>query len=135
MPPGGSWTVKQPFSPTTTWTWNTAGYAAGTYQVGVWAKASGSANSYDAYFIGTYQVNLGPCSSASVSASPAQPQTVGTTITLTAGSTGCTAPSYQFWLLPPPGSTWSAMGPYSTGTTLSWNTAGLAPGPYRIGVW
>jgi hypothetical protein len=135
LPPGGSWTVKQSFSASTTWTWNTTGYVSGSYQVGVWAKATGSTSAYDAYFIGTYQLTIGPCTSAALSAGPASPQAAGTTITLTASSTGCTAPSYEFWLLPPPGSTWSVLQPYITGTTFAWNTTGLAAGPYRIGVW
>ena len=125
----------QPFGVPTTWSWNTTGYAAGTYEVGVWAKASASSATYNAYFIGTFQLDIGPCTSASISPNPASPQAAGTTSTFTAGSTGCTAPRYEFWLLPPPGTTWSAPQPYGAGTSLSWNTTGLAPGPYRIGVW
>ncbi len=37
--------------------------------------------------------------------------------------------------MPPPGSAWSVAQPYSAGNTLTWDTTGLAPGPYRIGVW
>jgi hypothetical protein len=135
LAPGGSWTVMQPFGVPTTWSWNTTGYAAGSYQVGVWAKASASSSTYNAYYIGTFQLDIGPCTSASIATSPASPQAAGTTITFTAASIGCTAPRYEFWLLPPPGTTWSAAQPYGAGTTLTWNTAGLAPGPYRIGVW
>jgi hypothetical protein len=135
LAPGGSWTVMQPFGVATTWSWNTTGYAAGSYQVGVWAKASASSSTYNAYYIGTFQLDIGPCTSASIATSPASPQAAGTTITFTAASIGCTAPRYEFWLLPPPGTTWSAAQPYGAGTTLTWNTAGLAPGPYRIGVW
>jgi len=135
LAPGGSWTVMQPFGVPTTWSWNTTGYAAGTYEVGVWAKASASSATYNAYFIGTYQLDIGPCPSASISPNPASPQAAGTTITFTAASTSCTAPRYEFWLLPPPGTTWSITQPYGPGTTLGWNTTGLAPGPYRIGVW
>jgi PQQ enzyme repeat len=135
LPPGGGWTVKQSYSATTTWSWNTSGMPIGPYQVGVWAKASASTASYDAFFIGTYQLDVSPCTSASISASPASPQAAGTTITFTAGSTDCTAPRYEFWKLPPPGTAWSVTQPYGTATTFSWNTTGLAPGPYRIGVW
>ncbi len=135
LPPGGSWTVEQSFRPATTWSWNTSGMPLGTYQVGVWAKASASTASYDVYFIGTYTLDVGPCTSSSISASPASPQAPGTSITFTASSTGCAAARYEFWELPPPGSTWSAAQPYGVGNTFSWNTTGLAPGPYRFGVW
>jgi len=135
LPPGGGWTAQQPYSGLTTWSFNTTGQPLGTYQVGVWAKASASAASYDAFFIGTFQLDVSPCSSASVSASPASPQVPGTTITLTASSTGCAAPSYEFWKLPPPNTAWSVALPYGPATMLSWNTTGLAPGIYEIGVW
>jgi photosystem II stability/assembly factor-like uncharacterized protein len=134
LPPGGSWSVKQAYSGTATWSWNTTGFAPGTYQVGVWAKASGSANSYDAYFIGTYQVDIGACSAAGISASPSSPQAPGASITFTATATGCSDARYEFWELPPPGSTWSSPQPYGTATTFVWNSTG-ASGPYRFGVW
>ena len=134
LPPGGSWSVTRGFSSTAAWGWNTSSYAPGTYQVGVWAKAAASAASYDAYFIGTYQLDVGQCTAAGISASPASPQTAGTSITFTATSTGCGSPSYEFWELPPPGTTWQAVRPYSNAGTFLWNTSG-ASGPYRIGVW
>ncbi len=134
MPPGGSWTLKQPFSTMTTWSWNTSGMAPGTYQVGVWAKAGTSTASYDAYFIGTYTLDVGGCTSASISAGPASPQVPGTAITFTASSTGCASAQYEFWELPPSSSTWQMVQPYGGGTTLVWNSTG-ASGPYRFGVW
>jgi hypothetical protein len=127
--------VKQSYIATTTWSWNTTGYPLGTYQVGVWAKATASSASYDAFFIGTYQLDVGPCTSAGISASPASPQAPGTAITFTATSTDCAAPQYEFWLLPPPGTSWLVAQPYGVGTTFSWSTTGLATGPYRVGVW
>jgi len=36
LPPGGSWQVVQAYGVGATWTWNTAGYPTGTYEVGVW---------------------------------------------------------------------------------------------------
>ena len=129
-----TWSLRQPYSASTTWTWDTTTWPLGTYQVGVWAKASGSANSYDAYFIGTYQLDVGPCTAAGITASPASPQPANTMITFTASSTGCTAPDYQFWWLPPPGTSWGVRQAYGTATTFVWNSAG-ASGPYRFGVW
>jgi uncharacterized protein YkwD len=134
LPPGGGWTVQQPYNASTTWSWNTSGQPLGTYQVGVWSKASTSSANYDAFFIGTFQLDVSPCSSASIAASPASPQVPGTTITFTANSTGCASPSYEFWKLPPPNTAWSVAQPYGA-ATFSWNTTGLAPGIYEVGVW
>jgi hypothetical protein len=55
---------------------------------------------------------------------------VGTTVTFTATSTGCVAtPEYRFVLNGAPvGTTWGA-------GTWAWNTTGLKPGIYGVGVW
>ncbi len=134
LPPGGSWTIEQVYSAGTTWSWNTTGWALGTYQVGVWAAAGVTGDIYDAYFIGTYQLDVGPCTAAGISAGPASPQTAGTMITFTASSTGCTSPSYEFWELPPPGTSWQTKRPYAAGTTYLFDSTGTS-GPYRFGVW
>jgi hypothetical protein len=133
--PGYGWQARQLYSAMATWSWDTNTWPLGTYQVGVWAKASASSAAYDSFFIGTFQLDVSPCTSASISASPASPQAPGATITFTASSTDCAAPTYEFWRMPPPGSAWSVVQPYGPGTTMTWNTTGVAPGPYRIGVW
>jgi hypothetical protein len=74
-----------------------------------------------------------PCTSANLSPSSAAANP-GTTITLTASSTGCNMPAeFQFYLQPP-GGAWGAKGAFSTTTTFSWNTTGLATGIWGIGV-
>src|SRR5207245_5495254 len=129
LPPGGAWAVQESYGPSTTWSWNTTGIALGTYQVGVWAKAAGSAAAYDAYFITTFSLDVDHCTAAGTSANPASPEAAGTAITFTATATDCLAPNYQFWVLPPPGTTWSVAQPYGGGTTFTWSTTGLANGP------
>jgi hypothetical protein len=132
--PAGAWSVKRGFG-AASWTWNTRGYAVGTYQVGVWVRQAGSTAAHDAYYIGTYQLAVANCTSASIAAAPGSPQAPGTPLALTAGATACGAPSYEFWLLAPSATTWSIVQPYGTGTSFAWSTAGLAKGVYRIGVW
>jgi hypothetical protein len=132
MPPGGGWLIKLPFGPSTTWTWNTTGYAAGTYQVGVWVKQAGSTATHDAYFIGTYQLDVGACTAATISVSPSSPQLPKTVVTFTATAVGCTTPSYEFWYLAP-GFNWVVARHFSTDPT--WNAAGQVPANYRVGVW
>src|SRR5712692_368348 len=81
--PGGLWTAKTSFLPwgQNTYSWDTTGLSAGNYGVGVWARHSGSAGSYEAYYIGTYQLAVSNCQTASLTASPAAPQSPATNIT------------------------------------------------------
>ena len=136
LAPSGStkFAVMQPYSASTTWTWNTTGATPGTYQVGVWAKPSGSTSSYSAYYIGTYQLDVGQCTAAAITASPASPQTAGTSITFTATAAGCSNAQFEFWRVSGTNENWKAVQAYGPGTTWTWNTTNLG-GPYRIGVW
>lgn len=138
--PGGAWTIKQPFSGLASWAWNTVGLAPGLYQYGVWVKQAGSTAAYDAYFIGSYQLVAARCSGVLLTNSPDSPGASGQTITLTASVPGlqnptCTDPRYEFWVLAPGTTTWKVIRPYAAGATFDWDTSGLAPGPYRLGVW
>jgi acid phosphatase len=76
-----------------------------------------------------------PCTSATLNVNPTSTAISGASPVLTAGSAGCTAPTYQFWTLAPGSSTWSVAQAYSTGATFQWNTAGLTAGVYRLSVW
>jgi hypothetical protein len=130
----GTWSIKRTWG-TAAWTWNTRGYAPGTYNVGVWVKQAGSTAAHDAYYIGSFQLAVANCTSASIAAAPASPQAPGSPITLTGTSTACTAPTYEFWMLKPNATAWTAVQPYGTGTAFAWDTTGLTPGMYQVGVW
>lgn len=86
-------------------------------------------------FVGKYYAGQVPCAAASEAASPASPQTPGAAVTVTASSTGCAHPLYEFWYLAPGSTSWQLAQPYSTSTTFSWKTAALTPGVYRFSVW
>src|SRR2546425_10602721 len=73
LSPGGSWAMKRDYG-AAAWTWNTAGLAAGIYEVGVWARQAGSANAYDAYGITTFALGVDNCISAGVNPSVSPPQ-------------------------------------------------------------
>jgi streptogramin lyase len=144
LPPGSStWQIKQAYSPSATFTWNTTGLAPGNYLYTAWARdqsSSGVNCSYlgcnDAFMSApTFSLTRQPCTSVTDSASPASPQTVGTSITFTATSSGCPQPLYQFWILPPGSSTWQIVQPWSPSATFTWNTTGLAPGSYLYTAW
>lgn len=137
QPPGGSWTVLQAYSATSSAQWNTAGQPTGTYLFDVWARQAGSTASWEAHISPnpTYTLQTGaPCTSVTMSASPASPQTAGVSVTLTGSASGCPNPTYEFWIQPPGGS-WSVLQGFSANATAAWNTAGLAAGTYLFDVW
>lgn len=49
LPPGGIWTVVQPYSTSATFTWSTTSRPPGTYRFSVWARDASSSASYDAF--------------------------------------------------------------------------------------
>lgn len=134
--PGGSWTIAQPFSPRTTFNWDTGGpEPAGTYYYSVWVKDATSSAAYDAFMPGAaYTITSTPCATVSATPSVASPQPQGTPVTWTATSTGCTAPLYEFWILAPGSTTWQMAQGYSASNTFSWPT-GSINGTYRVSVW
>ena len=131
-PPGGTWTVVQDYGSSSSYGWNTSGKAAGSYGLEVDIRDQGSSASYEAVANLPYTLNP-PCTSATLTPSPASPQSVSTTVTLTATSSGCPNPRYQFWELDP-GSRWSMVQDYSSSSTYAWKTSGLAAGTYRLEV-
>jgi|GEM_PF-1116507 len=134
LSPTSGWIVTQPYSPATSWSWKTAGLAPGTYQVGVWARQSGSVASYDAWLVGTYQLSVASCTSATLSASPAGPVAAGTRVTFTATAPGCASPQYEFWGKPP-GGQWLLLQAYGGGSSFLWNSTGAPSGAYSFAVW
>jgi hypothetical protein len=126
--PNTSWHFVQGFGGPN-FNWSTSGLAPGSYTVHAWVNQSGSG--YDS--VGSATPTLTGCTAATLSpgsgSSPA-----GSTITFTAGATGCPNPTFELWLLDP-GGTWHFMRPYSTNGTWSWNSAGWPRGSYTIHVW
>lgn len=117
-----------------TYVWNTAGLAAGTYNIDVWVRQAGSGAAYQSFAVISYVV--GPsvaCASAGLSPDKASPQARGTTVTFTATSTMCSQPQYLFYIQSPSG-VWTVVQNYD-GPTFVWNTTGLAPGTYNVDVW
>jgi len=140
LPPGGTWRIVQAYSPTATYSWNTAGYPPGTYRFSVWSRdmnsrgPNGSApNTYDSFSALDYPLTTAPCTGMTASATPPT-AVVGTAVTITGAATGCPNPSYQFWMQPPGGG-WSVARPYSSNASFVWNTNGRAAGTYHFSVW
>jgi hypothetical protein len=135
-PGSGTWQLARAYSTTATYNWSTAGLPNGTYRFSVWAKDSASTSSYDAFNANTYYtLTSQPCASVGVSAAPSSPAMIGTAVTITGAASGCSTPSYEFWILYPGSGTWQLARAYSTSATYSWVTTGLAAGTYRFSVW
>lgn len=131
--PGGAWTAVSPFGGDT-YGWVTDGAQDGVWGIGVWVRQIGSAAIYQAYYIGTYSIQAN-CTSAKLTTSPTTPRPQGTTVLLTGSSTGCNNTEYRYWVLTRNGTHWSSFGPYSSTTTVTWDTTNYAIGPTRLGVW
>jgi len=135
MYPNGTWVMEQAFSTTTTWPWNTSGLPAGTYTIHVWANQQGAALSpYEAVGGPSFTLSAPPpCTTASLTPpSPSAP--AGSTVGLTASSTGCASPQYAYYVQYPDTS-WHLAQDFSSSTAFNWNTSGLAPGLYTVHAW
>ena len=137
LPPGGSWTVLQAYGPSSSVVWNTGGAATGIYQFDIWARQTGSSAQYEAHISPnpTYTLQTGsPCTSVSLTFTPASPQKSGTSVQLNATASGCPNPQYEFWIQAP-GGAWVMLQGYGAGSSVTWNTTGDAAGTYLFDVW
>jgi len=111
--------------------WNTTGLPAGRYSLIVYARAVGSVSGQESYMYNSYSLGA-VCSGATVSGSPASPQPIGTTISLT-GTASCASPEFRYSYRLNGNSTWITIGSGAFGPSVqSWSTTGLASGLYNI---
>ena len=75
---------------------------------------------------------VAPLSALTLSASPASPQPLATTITLTAAATGGMAVTYQFWVYNATTQSWSELRAPSASATCTWTPA--TDGDYYLSV-
>ncbi|HEV3193300.1 MAG TPA: S53 family peptidase, partial [Polyangiaceae bacterium] len=101
--------------------------AAGTDSGGDAVAEAGPDGGLDA--AGDSGLGTGACGGATLSASPGSPQNAGTPVTLTAGSSTCGNPQYEFWERSP-GGNWNVVQSWSSNSSYTWNTTGLADGTY-----
>jgi hypothetical protein len=128
--PNGTWNLRQAWTPSPSYSWDTTGLAPGTYTVHAWAGQQGAASTLEVYASAT--VTLTGCTSGSVTP-PAISQAAGTTVNLTAGATPCPNPQFEFYVLYPDG-TWNLKQGWG-GAAFNWDTSGLAPGTYTVHAW
>jgi hypothetical protein len=146
LPPGASaYQLVQKYGSNSSFSWNTSGQqSSSAYRVMVWVRdlnSSSTGNAYGAWdtynnsTLYTVTSTSATCSSVTVSASPASPIQEGTTLTVTAGSSGCSNPIYSFWVLLTGASGYLAGRGYQAVNNFNWHTGGLPPGQYTISVW
>jgi len=130
----GVWNIVQTYSTTNTWTWNTNGVAAGSYDVLVYVRNSGSGAAYEALNSLTYAlVATSPATGATIAPDMASPQIIGINPTFTAGGIGGSGNyEYKFWLKT--NGVWAMVRNYSTTNTWTWNTSSAAVGTYGVQV-
>lgn len=136
LPPGGTWSVVQTYSTSSSYSWPTASLAAGTYEFSVWARDSASTLSYDSYH--TLLYTLTQCTAVSLSSAPSTGSMHGTTVTINAQLPAvCSHPLYRFWILgPASGGAWTMVQDYSSVSYYSWATSSTqTTGTYRFSVW
>jgi hypothetical protein len=141
-PGSTTWQLVQLYSAKPTFTWTTAGKAAGTYRFSVWAldaKSTGvygnSLGRWDSYVAVPYALTPTPCTAVSAAFSPPQASVVGAAVTVTAVAIGCPNPRYAFWMLPPGATRWQIAQGYSSSATFGWSTSGKPAGLYGFSIW
>jgi len=124
----GSLSLAQAYSASNTWTWNTTGFAPGTYNVQVWARNAGSSADWEAKRTESFVLNaIPPATAVTLTPSPVSPQLLGTPVTWTAAASGGSGTyEYQFDLWN--GTSFATVRPYSGTPTWTWHTDGLVSG-------
>jgi hypothetical protein len=75
------------------------------------------------------------CTGASLVSNVATPSDIGVAVTLTADSSGCDDPEFEFYGRGPGETEWTNLQAYSADETLSWTTTGEDAGTYDFQVW
>src|SRR5260370_753851 len=137
--------LQQAYSTTRTFNWNTSGLAPGDYRFSIWARDASSTGltgnqfgRWDTYNNSILYTLTAPARSGLTAyAAPASPPGIDTTVAVHAQAGACTDlnPLYEFWVLAPGGTAYQLGQAYSTNSTFSWSTSGLAPGSYTFSIW
>lgn len=122
---------------TNTFVWNTTGLPSATYQIGVWAKETGSTKLHDAFAFITYtlvvqSVTQTKCQAVNITPSPTSPSAAGSTVTLSAKAISCSNPQYRWWVRDIT-EVWHIVQDYPGTNTYNWTAS--TPGTYLLGVW
>lgn len=135
----GVWTEARAYDLSSTFAWDTTGFAEGDWAVQVWVRRVGSGFNWEgAKGSGTINLLGAPdCSTVSYNAaSPPSPSAPGTAVTISASATcagGATA-EYRFFSRAPGGG-WTQEQNWSTNNSYNWDTTGATLGRWDLQVW
>jgi hypothetical protein len=129
--PGGSWRIVQDYGASSSYTWHAPTLTRGYYGLEVDVRTQGSTAPYDAVANQTFLIDA--CSAARITGDRPSPQTVGTSIVLSASATCAGTPEYRFWVRPP-GGAWAIVRDYAAASTYTWSTTGTPAGTYGLEV-
>jgi hypothetical protein len=133
----GTWTIVQPYGPSSTYVWHTYGIANGNYDFRVWVRNQGSTADWETSQELIFPMTGGPepCGTFGWTTTPGPPALVGTTVTFAIDEADCAAtPEYQFDVWAPTGAQPTVVQPWGASSTFNWDTSGLLPGTYDIGI-
>jgi hypothetical protein len=133
---GEPWKVIKAFNISPTFDWDTKGLAPGSYTVEVWANQVGaSTTTPEAYANST--ATLTGCATVTVTVAPGSLSVPrGTTLTVSATSTGCTNPLYELWVKDP-AKVWYLLWKFTGGPLTTWrlDTSRWQKGTWIFQVW
>ncbi len=121
------------------WTWPTAGLAAGSYQVLVWAS-DGPYTVPQSQAIATITVGSqtsspsGACTAVAVNVPGSAGSGSAVTVTATATCGSGTVPEYSYFTRAGTSGGWALRAAW-IGPSWTWSTSGLPAGPYQVLVW
>ena len=133
---GWHWTnLTASYTANTSCTWTPA--SAGSYTLVVWARIPGQTVNFDQYAAQNYLVTVPPLTAVALSASPASPQFINTTVQLTAtptGGGGQVQYLFRAGYTDAAGWHWTDLTPgYTTTATCSWTPA--TAGTFTLVLW
>jgi hypothetical protein len=132
----GVWTLVQDYSPLNTYTWTPTPVDAGSHQVQVWARVTGSQRSYNAWTSsGTFNILNVAVIVGSLESSVALPASTGTPISWKARAIGGPAPLQYKFLRYKESSGWTIVRDYGTNDTYTWTPGPGDEGTYTLQVW
>ena len=130
---GSSWLALGSYSTLRTFTWTPT--VAGTYELRLWARETGSTAQYELSVSLAHRVSTNP-QKLVVTSSPTGGGVLGQSVTITGSATGFTRPQYKLWIIGPHNgttSTWVTMGSYSDTRTFVWVPP--AVGTFEFQMW
>jgi hypothetical protein len=132
-PGGGSWVLQAAWIGPD-WTWSTAGFSPGTYQVLVWVS-DGPYSVPQAQTTAT--VIIEPhvaCSAVSIDAPNTATEGLPVAISATSACPTGASPLYSYFVMGPGSGGWTLKAAW-VGGSWTWSTVGLPDGTYQVLVW